>query len=175
MIRIRTSLTYYVRQLRCHDDLEEHLISRFNRYGTSAHGIEHALVNTGEFGAIGEKQDGAPWRIGIQHPRRDYAYIALAKLEGRCLATSGDYATTFSSDRQLNHIFDPFTGQSPSELSSVSIAAPSAVLADALSTAAFVAGLDKGMELVRSRKGTDALVVLKNGEVLQTDGFPTHS
>ena len=138
-------------------------------------GIEHALINTGEFGSLGDKREGLPWRVGIQHPRREDAYIALAKLDGRCLATSGDYATTFSDDRELNHIFDPRTGLSPSDVSSVSITAPSAMLADALSTAAFVAGMDKGMELVRLTTGADAFVVLKNGKTFQTAGFPNHS
>src|SRR5262245_527483 len=39
-----------------------------------AHGIQHALVNTGEFCALGGKPEGTPWQIGIQHPRIREAY-----------------------------------------------------------------------------------------------------
>lgn len=136
------------------------------------HGIENALVDAGEIDAIGHKEEGGAWRVGIQHPRRKDAFIALADLQGRCLSTSGDYATTFSDDRMLNHLFDPRTGRSPTELASVSIAAPTGMLADALSTAVFVMGPDQGMKLLRATPGADALLVLKNGQTLITRGFP---
>ena len=52
-----------------------------------ANDIRHALVNAGEIGSLGEKDGGEPWTVGIQHPRREDAYLALAKLRGRCLST----------------------------------------------------------------------------------------
>ncbi|MHC4176315.1 MAG: FAD:protein FMN transferase [Planctomycetota bacterium] len=136
------------------------------------HGVRHALVNTGEIGTIGGKTEAEAWTAGIQHPRRADAYLALAKLNGRCLATSGDYATSFSEDRRDNHLFDPRSGRSPEAFSSVSVAAASALRADALSTAVFVLGLERGLELVRSTLGADALFVLKDGRTLATEGFP---
>jgi thiamine biosynthesis lipoprotein len=95
-------------------------------------------------------------------------------LQGRCLATSGDYATAFSDDFRLNHLFDPRTGRSPESLASVSIAAPTGMAADALSTAVFVLGPRRGLALVDSTPGADALFVLKNGRMLKTEGFPPH-
>ncbi len=136
------------------------------------HGIEHALVNAGEIGPLGHRADGEAWTVGIQHPREAEAYIALTKLDGRALATSGDYATTFSPDRAYNHIFDPRTGRSPDELASVSIAARTALEADALSTAVFVTGVERGLELIKATLGADAFFVLKNGRTLATEGFP---
>jgi thiamine biosynthesis lipoprotein len=135
-------------------------------------GVVHALVDAGELGAIGNKPRGKPWSVAIQHPRQEDAYLALAKLNGRCLATSGDYATTFTSDFMSNHLFDPHSGRSPTDFASVSIAAPTAVLADALSTAVFVLGVSRGLELVQSTPGADALVMLKSGRTLTTRGFP---
>jgi FAD:protein FMN transferase len=137
-----------------------------------SHGIEHALVNTGEVAPLGANPEGKPWTAGIQHPRQPDAYIALARLGNRCLATSGDYATTFSDDRRHNHIFDPATGDSPLDLSSVSIAAPTATLADALSTAVFVLGPDRGMKLLQHYANVDALLVRKDGTQLLTANFP---
>lgn len=135
-------------------------------------GIEHALINTGELAAIGAKADGQPWSVGIQHPRQKDAYIALAKLDGRCLATSGDYETSFSPDHSANHIFDPATGRSPQAFSSVSIAAATGIDADALSTALFVLNLDDGMKLIRQTPGASALFVLRDGRVVKTNDFP---
>src|SRR6185503_18330049 len=131
------------------------------------HGIDHALINTGELTSLGSKSAGQPWRVGIQHPRMDDAYIALADLDGRCLATSGDYATTFGGDRQRHHILDPDTGSSVAGFVSVSIAAPSGLLADGLSTAAFVLGPAHGERLVKQMPRTDLLGVLQNGRLLR--------
>jgi thiamine biosynthesis lipoprotein len=54
----------------------------------------------------------------------------------------------------------------------VSVVAPTATEADALSTAVFVLGLEKGAALVRATRGADALFVRKDGSVVVTDGFP---
>jgi thiamine biosynthesis lipoprotein len=125
------------------------------------HGVRQALVNTGEIGSLGRKTNGGDWTVGIQHPREPDAFVALAALDGRSLATSGDYETTFSTDFSTNHIFDPRTGQSPSELASVSIVAPTAMQADALSTAAMVLGPQRTLALIESLSNVDALLVLK--------------
>jgi thiamine biosynthesis lipoprotein len=137
-----------------------------------AHGVEHALIDTGEIGTLGLKENGDAWTVGIQHPRHPDAYISLAKLAGRSLATSGDYATTFSDDFRHHHLFNPRSGYSPHELASVSIAAPSAMLADALSTAVFVLGPERGLKLAASYPQTDLLLMLKNGRTLKTENFP---
>lgn len=135
-------------------------------------GIKHALIDIGELAPLGQKSPGQPWQAGIQHPREDDAYIAVAKLDGRCLATSGDYATTFGSATRDHHIFDPATGHSPTELASVSVVAPTAMEADALSTSLFVLGLERGKALVERSKNVDALFVTKDGRVVKTEGFP---
>ncbi|MFZ5831033.1 MAG: FAD:protein FMN transferase [Planctomycetota bacterium] len=136
------------------------------------HGIEHALVDAGEVAAVGGKTDGESWVAGIQHPRREDAYAELARLSDRCLSTSGDYATRFSDDFRANHLFDPRTGRSPEHFASVSVLAPSAALADALSTAVFVLGPDRGMTLLRAHRNVDALLILKDQRVMRTPGFP---
>lgn len=136
-----------------------------------AHGVEHALIDAGEFSARGTNTENAPWRIGIQHPRQRDAFVALTRLENRCLATSGDYETAFSDDFSRHHIFDPRTGESPGELASVSVLAPTAMAADALSTALFVLGAKRGMDFLRHYPDTDALLILKDGSRLATTGF----
>lgn len=144
------------------------------RAALAAHGIEHALIDTGEIGTLGDKGAGtdAPWKVGIQHPREENQYIALAALQGRCLATSGDYETFFTPDRVNNHIFDPRTGHSPRDLSSVTVVAADATRADALSTAVFVAGPERGQALLEAAPGAEALLVRKDGSILATKGFP---
>jgi len=138
-------------------------------------GVMHALIDAGEMNALGGKPDGEAFTVGIQHPRHDDAFVSMAKLQDRCLATSGDYETRFSDDFVHHHLFDPHTGHSPTELASVSIVAPTAMAADALSTAVFVLGIERGMDLVRRTPGTDALLVSKSGKVTSTEGFPLNA
>ncbi|MFZ4765609.1 MAG: FAD:protein FMN transferase [Roseimicrobium sp.] len=138
----------------------------------ATHGVQDALIDTGELSGRGHNAEGAAWSIGIQHPRQKTAFAALAKLENRCLATSGDYETTFSEDYSHHHIFDPVTGQSPGELASVSVLAPTALQADALSTALFVMGADRGLAFLQSFPDTDVLLISKNGQRRMTAGFP---
>lgn len=136
------------------------------------HGIEHALVNSGEMGSLGQSARGDRWGVGIQHPRAADSYVAIADLDGRCLATSGDYATTFDGDPARHHLLDPATGRSAGEFSSVSVVAPTGMLADALSTAVFVMGVEAGRELVASLPGCDLFAVKSNGTTVMTPGFP---
>lgn len=135
------------------------------------YGVQHACVDVGELAAMGDSSDDSGWRVGIQHPRHDDAFLAVGNLRGRCLATSGDYATSFTEDFRSHHIFDPATGESPAELASVSVLAPSAMAADAISTALMVMGIERGERYLRRKRNVDAMFVRKDGRVLRTEGF----
>lgn len=135
-------------------------------------GVEHALVDSGEIGTLGGKTAQEDWSVAVQHPRQENALLCLAKLRGRCLSTSGDYATSFREDHRDHHIFDPRTGRSAGTFASVSVAAPTATEADALSTAVFVLGPEPGLQLVQATPAADALLVLKDGRTFSTKGFP---
>ena len=137
-----------------------------------AHGVQAALVDAGELAATGRKSDGSPWTAGIQHPRRPDAWIDMAELDDRCMATTGDYATFFNDDMSAHHVFDPATGRSPGHFASVTIAARTGMEADALSTAVFVLGPERGMALVDATAGADAYIVTKDGRTMATGGFP---
>src|SRR5262249_13396708 len=80
-------------------------------------GVTDALIDAGEDGALGSNRYREPWRVGIQHPRDPTALIGVVPMDGRFLATSGDYSTHFTDDFSVNHIFDPRTGVSPPALS----------------------------------------------------------
>lgn len=136
------------------------------------HGINDALVDIGELACIGVKADNKPWKTGIQHPREQDAFVSVASITNRCLATSGDYEATFTDDFHAHHIFDPRTGSSPSELSSVSVLASTATEADALSTALLVMGVERGSRFLRGKEEVDAMFIRKDGRIMATQGFP---
>lgn len=139
------------------------------------HGIEHALIDAGEFDTLGRKQNDKPWVLGVQDPRESEKLAARLGVDGRALATSGDYETWFTPDFVNHHIFDPKTGHSPLELASTSVLAPTALQADGLSTAFMVLGAERSLALAATLPGVDALLIGKNGQRWQTPGLPALS
>jgi thiamine biosynthesis lipoprotein len=138
-----------------------------------ARGIENALVDMGEFAAAGRRLDHLPWALGVEDPRNRRALAATLQLAGRCVATSGDYAAWFTPDFVHHHIFDPATGESPQELASVTVVAPSAMLADGLSTAFMVMGSRKAHALAAKLPGVELMTINKRGIVWKSRAFPT--
>lgn len=134
-------------------------------------GIEHALVDTGEYCAAGHKPGKAPWMLGVADPRQPDTLAATLRLDGRSLATSGDYASAFTPDFLHHHIFDPATADSPRELASVTVAAPSAILADGLSTAFMVMGARKAHAMAARMPGVDLMTINKRGIIWKSPGF----
>lgn len=134
-------------------------------------GIAHALVDTGEFGTLGDKAGGQPWRVGVKHPRDPGAVAAALRMDGRALATSGDYETYFSADFRHHHIFDPATGDSPTELASATVLAPTGLWADGLSTAFMVTGAARALALARALPNVDVLLIGKDGRRWASPGI----
>ncbi|BDT66302.1 FAD:protein FMN transferase [Comamonadaceae bacterium OS-1] len=133
-------------------------------------GIQHALVDTGEWAALGTPEPRRDWTLGVAAPRDAGSVLARIAMDGRCVATSADSQCSFSPDFQHHHIFDPSTGYSPSGLSCVVVAAPSCVLADALTKVMFVAGFKQSLQLARVWN-VDVLVVDKKGAWQATPGI----
>ena len=138
-----------------------------------ARGIDNALLDTGEFSAHGNSGTRQAWTLGVLDPRDAESLAAVLKVDGRCVATSGDYVSTFTPDFVHHHIFDPATGDSPQELASVTVLAPSAMLADGLSTAFMVMGARKAHTLAARLAGVGLMTINKRGVVWKSPTFPT--
>jgi thiamine biosynthesis lipoprotein len=134
------------------------------------HGIRQALINAGEWTALGRPEPQRDWLLGIGDPRQAQALLTRLAMDGRSIATSADNECTFSADRQHHHIFDPHTGYSPTELAGVTVAAPSCALADALTKVMFVAGFQGALRLAPQWQ-VDVLVVDKAGRWQATPGL----
>lgn len=126
-----------------------------------ARGFRDFVVQAGgDLYASGRRGDRS-WRVGIRDPRGPPSrYFAFAEIENQTLSTSGDYERFFISDGvRYHHIIDPDTGQPARKLRSVSVLAPTAVLADALSTGVFILGVHAGLELIEAQPGVAAVLV----------------
>jgi thiamine biosynthesis lipoprotein len=135
-------------------------------------GFDQILVEVGGDLMSGRRVDG-DWQIGIRAPRAETAHpwVGVARLAQKAMATSGDYINTFSQDYANHHIIDPRQGVSPAELASATVLAPSAMDADALSTSLLVLGPAKGLALVDTLPGVEALMVGKDQQVHVSSGF----
>jgi thiamine biosynthesis lipoprotein len=136
-------------------------------------GITAGIVAVGgEVKPFGTKPDGEAWRVGIKNPDPDSEkddVIAVVKLSGKAISTSGGYEKFFVKDgKTYHHILDPATGYPVYECRSVSIIADSAP--DGFPTGIFVLGPQKGMEVLR-RLGLDAVIIDKDGNSLVTEGI----
>ena len=138
-------------------------------------GIQKAIVNYGgNVALVGEKETGKGFTVGIQTPFASTGeYFVLLQLSDCALATSGAYERNFTIDGILyHHILNPATGYpADSGLKSVTVVCKDAAEADALSTAFFVLGLDRSMEILSSLEGVEAIFVNNQNTIFVTDGL----
>jgi FAD:protein FMN transferase len=127
-----------------------------------AHGIEHALLDTGEWAPLGHAPGEQPWRLAVADPRNAAQPVVALQARGRSVATSSDAHTTFTADLRHHHIFDPRSGESPAQLASVTVLAHSCALADALTKVMFMGGIADALALAQ-RWGVDVLAIDKAG------------
>ena len=96
----------------------------------AAEGLTDSLIDTGELVAIGGRPEGGPWQVTLPQDSK-------IGLKSRALATSAPLGMTFGNDARTSHILDPRTGLPVSpDWQAISISAPTAAVADAVSTAA---------------------------------------
>jgi thiamine biosynthesis lipoprotein len=132
-------------------------------------GISPALVNAGgNLRVVGERPV-RPWRIGIRAPREEALLGAIELHDGDAVSSSGDYERFRESDgERLHHIIDPRTGRPALHTRAVTVIAADARLADAASTALFVAGPAAWLEVARRLGVTAALRVDASGRIEMT-------
>jgi len=106
-------------------------------------GLEDILIDTGEIRAMGGQPDGTPWPVGLSSG-------GSISLRSRALATSAPLGTTLDAEGRVGHILDPRSGRPAGSIwREISVSAPRAALADALSTAACLA---------QDREAIDAMI-----------------
>ena len=138
-------------------------------------GLAHGLISVGgNVRAIGAKDDGSLWKVGIQNPDLESStrYLHTVGLKDMSLVTSGSYQRYYTVEGEnYHHIIHPELLMPWNEYTSVSILCKDSGMADCLSTAVFNMDFEEGKELIESLDGVEALWMFENGEEACTSGF----
>lgn len=135
-------------------------------------GVENFIINAGgDLTARGSK-NGRPWKVGIQDPRNRAKIFVTLTLNDKSITTSGDYEKYFLQEgKRFHHILDPRTGYPARDCLSTTIIANDATTADALATAVFVMGPDKGIKLIETLSGVEGIIVDKERRIILSSGL----
>lgn len=98
-------------------------------------GLEHAMVNMGEIRGLNLNPDNRPWRVGLADDSDARKVLETIEIRNLAVSTSSGQGTVLDSEGRITHLFDPRTGAATPRYRSLSVEAPNATTADALSTA----------------------------------------
>lgn len=140
-------------------------------------GVTSALLELGgNIQTVGTKPDGSLWRVGIQDPdSQEGGYLAIVEVADQAVVTSGDYQRYFEENGQRYcHIMDPATAApADSGVDSVTIVGSDGTVCDALSTALYVMGEEKGAQFWKDHPelNFEAIFVSRDGSIAVTAGL----
>lgn len=127
-------------------------------------GFAHAVIDCGETRTLGAHPDGSDWEVAIKDPEYPHSIKRLIPLFDAAVSVSGGYGTPFGRS-DSHHIFDPRVGRSARTLLDAVVVGQSALEADGLSTAIFVAGEEAAKSLLSAYPNVQASVTRLSGEV----------
>ncbi len=135
-------------------------------------GIRNAVIAVaGDIWALGRREDGSPWRIGVQHPREHDKTLTVLELSDKYVSTSGDYERfVIREKKRYHHIIDPRTGKPSAGVISATLIGDKGAFIDPLTKIPFILGPEKGMKIVR-KFGAAAIIVDEQGKVFMTEGI----
>jgi FAD:protein FMN transferase len=136
-------------------------------------GVEIAMVNlAGDLAITAPLPRGEPWRVGVRHPRQANALAATIAVASGALATSGDYERFLEVGGLRHcHILDPRTGRSARGFRSVTVLAPTCLVAGAATTVAMLRGEAAGAAWLE-RLGLAHHAIRGDGSILDRTGGP---
>jgi thiamine biosynthesis lipoprotein len=137
--------------------------------------IKSALIDLGgNIFALGSKEDGTPWKVGIQNPFKSRGeYVGILSVKNKSIVTSGNYERYFMKyGKTFHHIIDPKTGYpSQSKIISATIISDNSIDGDGLSTGVYIIGIDEAMKIIEAIDGIDAIFITEDKKIYKTYGI----
>ena len=137
-------------------------------------GVKSAILDLGgNVQTIGSKPDGTAWQVGLQNPWGDGA-VAAIKIKNEAMITSGGYVRYFTGDdgKKYVHIMDGITGRPvENDVVSTTIITEFGTYADGLSTATYVLGKDRSIDLWKNNKNFEMILLSPDKSISYTKGL----
>jgi thiamine biosynthesis lipoprotein len=143
-------------------------------------GYKNYLVEIGGEVVVKGLNGKDKWKIGVDLPvfgnLPGKNLDAVLHISDAAIATSGDYRNYFvSEDKTYSHAIDPLTCRPIiNGVASVTVIAPSCILADAMATAIMVMGAEPGLKWIESKQNIESLIILRIGgqfREIRSSGF----
>ncbi|MEY8849086.1 FAD:protein FMN transferase [Psychroserpens sp. XS_ASV72] len=133
-------------------------------------GVKSGIINaSGDMTTWGRQTNGEEWKVAITNPLNKNKAFALLPITNGAVVTSGNYEkyVNFNGTR-YTHIIDPRTGYPATGIISVTVFAPKAELADALSTSVFVMGKEVGLNRIEQLPNIECIIIDYQGNIFKS-------
>ena len=136
-------------------------------------GIKGGLINaSGDLNAWGKQADGNDWMVAITNPMNKKKAFSWMPVNNSAVVTSGNYERfVIFEGLRYAHIIDPRTGMPSTGIQSVTVFTKNAELADALSTALFVMGVETGLDFANQLKGVECVFVDNENQLHRSENI----
>lgn len=130
-------------------------------------GVVSGIINaSGDMTTWGKQTNGDDWKVAITNPLNKNKAFALLPITNGAVVTSGNYEKYVNfNGKRYSHIIDPRTGYPSTGIISVTVFAPKAELADALSTSVFVMGKDVGLNRINQLPNIECIIIDEDGHI----------
>lgn len=137
-------------------------------------GVVAGIINaSGDMNTWGTQPDGKPWTVGITNPVESNSVFATFPLSNSAVVTSGDYENFVILDgKKYSHIIDPRTGYPSHGITSVTVFAKSATVANGFSTSIMVLGREAGLSLINQFPETSCIIIEESGKIFYSNNSP---
>ncbi len=137
-----------------------------------AHGIARFLIDAGgDIRTSGLREDRLGWMIAVRDPRHGGVLPGALRVSGGAIATSGGYEARFDPDGSWHHIVSSRSGQSPTDVLSVTVAGPNVYASDALATATLLMSRHEGVRFIDSLPGFECMMIDAGGRAVLSAGW----
>ncbi|GGF73820.1 FAD:protein FMN transferase [Wenyingzhuangia marina] len=136
-------------------------------------GVKAGIINaSGDMNTWGIQPNGDFWEVAITNPKDKTKAFGMLPIHNNAVVTSGNYEKfILINGKRYTHIIDPRTGYPAHGLSSVTIFAPKAELADALATSVFVMGKEIGLNRINQIPNVECIIVDDEGNLYKSNNI----
>ena len=137
------------------------------------HGVKGGIINaSGDMNVWGKQLDGTDWKVAITNPLNKNNVFALMPVKEGSVVTSGNYEKfVIFNGKRYSHIIDPRTGYPSTGVISATVFAPKAEIADALSTAIYVMGIESGLHFINQIPKIECILIDEKGTIFSSNNI----